>query len=125
MQASLDDEELFSEASEEIESKVEESIEDFRSSLPDSTSIMEVEGENIVGVLNSFKSGLEAETKEPLREAIKWFEVGKRADAFDEEFIDNIEEEIDNLNSIAKSIDDAKESTMELTDAIAELKRSL
>lgn len=125
MQASLDDEELFSEASEEIERKVEDSIEAFRSSLPDSTSIMEIEGENIVGILNSFKSDIEVENKEYLREAIKWFEVGKRADAFDEEFIDRIEGEIDNLNNIAKSIDNAKESTMELTDAIAELKRSL
>ena len=125
MQASLDDDELFSEASEEIERKVEDSIEAFRSSLPDSNSIMEVEGGNIVGILNSFKSDIEVENEESLREAIKWFEVGKRADAFDEEFIDHMEEEIDNLNNIAKSIDDAKESTMELTDAIAELKRSL
>ncbi len=125
MEASLDDEGLFSEASEEIERKVEDSIEAFRSSLPDSTSIMEVKGENIVGILNSFKSDIEVENEEYLREAIKWFEVGKRADAFDEEFINHMEGEIDNLNNIAKSIYDAKEITMELTDAIAELKRSL
>lgn len=125
MQVSLDDDELFSEASEEIEKKVEQKLKEARSSLPNSDSIMETDGENIIGVLNSFKSELEVENEESLKEAMKWFEVGKRAGSFDEDFRKKVEEELNYINNIIKSIEEVRQKSMQLTDSIAELRKSL
>ncbi|MDY6779844.1 MAG: DUF5790 family protein, partial [Halobacteria archaeon] len=100
-QSTLDEEDLFSEASDEIRDDVDEAIEEARGSLPDADDVLDVEGDNIIGVLNGFKSNLDLEeTEEALREAKKWFEIGKRADAFDDEYADETDEELVELTEV-------------------------
>jgi hypothetical protein len=125
-QSTLEDDELFDEASDEIRSDVEAALEDAREALPDSDDVLDVEGDNIIGVLNSLKTGLDGgEARDALREAKKWFGIGERADAFDEEFVEEAEDEIGEIENALGALDDAEESATELTDAVASLKDSL
>ncbi len=125
-QMKLDSDDLFSEASEEIKDDVEEAIEDAKDSLPDIDEIMEVEGENIIGVLNGLKSDLSVDNGvEPIREARKWFEMGKRAESFDDEYIEEKQEELDDLIEIFDLIEKAEDNATDLTDSLANLKKHL
>ncbi|MDY7082199.1 MAG: DUF5790 family protein [Halobacteria archaeon] len=127
-QSTFDDEDLFTEASDEIKDDVTEALEEAEENLPDADDIMEVEGDNIIGILNSLKSGLDTEdAADSYREAKKWFEMGKRADAFedDEEFEDDAQERLDNVKEAIEAIQTAEESATDLTDSVASLKRLL
>jgi hypothetical protein len=125
-QSKLDDDELFDEASDEIRSDVEGALEDARDALPDSEDVLGVEGDNIIGVLNSLKTGLDGEeAREALREAKKWFGIGERADAFEEGFVNETEDEIEEIEDALGALENAEESATELTDAVASLKDSL
>lgn len=125
-QSTLEDDELFDEASDEMREDVEDALEEARDALPDADGIFDVEGDNIIGVLNSLKSELDAgEAEEALREAKKWFGIGKKADVFDEEFVDEAEEELEELEEALTSLNDAEDSATELTDSLASLKSVL
>lgn len=125
-QSTLEDDELFDEASDEMREDVEDALEEARDALPDADDIFDVEGDNIIGVLNSLKSELDAgEAEEALREAKKWFGIGKKADVFDEEFVEEAEEELEELEEALTSLNDAEDSATELTDSLASLKSVL
>jgi len=125
-QSTLEDDELFDEASDEMREDVEDALEDTRDALPDPDDIFDVEGDNIIGVLNSLKSELDAgEAEDSLREAKKWFGIGRKADVFDEEFVGETEEELEELEEALTSLSDAEESATELTDTLAGLKSVL
>lgn len=125
-QSTLEDDELFDEASDEMREDVEDALEEARDALPDADDIFDVEGDNIIGVLNSLKSELDAgEAEDALREAKKWFGIGRKADVFDEEFVEEAEGELEELEEALTSLDDAEESATELTDSLASLKSVL
>lgn len=125
-QSTLEDDELFDEASDEMREDVEDALEEARDALPDADDIFDVEGDNIIGVLNSLKSELDAgEAEEALREAKKWFGIGTKADVFDEEFVEEAEEELEELEEALTSLNDAEDSATELTDSLASLKSVL
>lgn len=125
-QSTLEDDELFDEASDEMREDVEEALEEARDGLPDADELLEAEGDNVIGVLNSLKSGLDAgDAEEALREAKKWFGIGKKADVFDEEFVEEAEEELEELEEALESLAEAEESATELTDTVASLKSVL
>ena len=125
-QSTLEDDELFDEASNEMREDVEDALEDARDALPDADDIFDVEGDNIIGVLNSLKSELDAgEAEDSLREAKKWFGIGRKADVFDEEYVDETEEELEELEEALTSLSDAEETATELTDTLASLKSVL
>lgn len=125
-QSTFDDEDLFTEASSEMQEDVEDAVQEARESLPDPSEIMRVEGDNVIGVLNNLKSGLDiGDAGESLREAKKWFSMGKRADAFDDEFTTRIEKEIGELEEAVNAVQRAEQNATELTDSVATLKNSL
>jgi len=125
-QSTLNDEELFDEASQEMRGDVEEALEDAREALPEEDDVLNVEGDNIIGVLNSLNSGLEAgEAEGSLREAKKWFSIGKEADAFDDDFAEETDEDIAEIEDALGALKDAEESATDLTDAVASLKDTL
>lgn len=125
-QSTLEDDELFDEASDEMREDVEDALEEARDALPDADDIFDVEGDNIIGVLNSLKSELDAgEAEEALREAKKWFGIGTKADVFDEEFVEEAEDELEELEEALTSLNDAEDSATELTDSLASLKSVL
>ncbi len=125
-QSTFDDDELFTEASSELREDVEEALEETRNSLPDADEVLEVRGDNVIGVLNSLKGELDVEDADAaLREARKWFETGRRAEAFDDEFVEETENEIEDLKEVLEAVDDASENATELVNAVATLKKHL
>ncbi len=125
-QSTLEDDELFDEASDEMREDVEEALEEARDALPDADDILDAESDNVIGVLNSLKTELDAgDAEDALREAKKWFGIGRKAEVFDEEFVDEAEEELEELEEALNAIAEAGESATELTDSLASLKSLL
>ncbi len=125
-QSTFDDEDLFTEASTELREDVERHLEEAREGLPEADELLEVRGDNVIGVLNSLKGDLTAEdADEALREARKWLETGRRADAYDEDWVQEAETEIDKLNEAFEAVEEASENATELVNAVATLKQNL
>ncbi|MFC7116145.1 DUF5790 family protein [Natronoarchaeum sp. GCM10025703] len=123
-QSTLDDDELFGEAASEMRDDVESSLDDARAELPDSETVWETQGENVLGVLNSLRSALDiGEATDHLRDAKKWFTMGQRADAFDD--ADDLEESIAEVEALIETIEEANEQVGDLTATIPDLKSSL
>ncbi|MFP4632929.1 MAG: DUF5790 family protein [Halobacteriales archaeon] len=125
-QSSFDDEDLFTEASGEMKEDVESNLEAARRELPSADDILETEAGNVVGVLNGLKSSLDAgEAEAALREARKWLEIGRRADAFDDDFVSEAQGDIDEVGDVLEALERASTSATELMDAVATLKQNL
>lgn len=123
-QTTLDDDELFGEAASEIRTDVESSLETARAALPDAETVWAVEAENTLGVLNSLHSALDTGDAEAhLRDAKKWYMMGKRADAFED--ADDLSSEIEELEGILEDVSSAHEQVGELTSTIPELRGTL
>lgn len=123
-QATLDDDELFTEAASEMREDVESSLADARKELPDAEDIWEIEAENSLGVLNSLRTALDlGEAKEHLRDAKKWFTMGKEADAFDD--AEDLAEEIETVEALFEDIEKAHDQVGELASTVPELKSAL
>lgn len=123
-QSSLDDEELFTEAASEMREDVEASLEDARAALPNAADLWETEADNTLGVLNSLRTALElGDAGDHLREAKKWYAMGQKADAFED--ADDLEDEIETVESLFTDIEDAHEQVGELASSIPQLKSTL
>jgi hypothetical protein len=123
-QSSLDDEELFGEAAEEMRADVDEHLAAAREHLPESAAIWDVEADNTLGVLNALRSALDVEDVEAhLRDAKKAFVVGERAEAFDDP--EALEADIDAVESVLADMETAREQVGELASTIPELRSAL
>jgi hypothetical protein len=123
-QATLDDDELFDEAATEMREDVESGLEEARAALPEPDAIWEVESDNTLGVLNALKGALDTgDTEAHLRDAKKWFAMGKKADAFAD--ADDLEADIVEVETLLEDIVDAHDQVGELTAAIPELRGAL
>ncbi len=123
-QATLDDEELFDEAANEMRADVEASLAEARASLPDPDAVWDTEADNTLGVLNGLKGALDTgDAAEHLRDAKKWFAVGRQADAFED--ADDLEADIEALEAVLTRITTAHEQVSELTATIPELRGEL
>lgn len=123
-QSTLDDDELFGEAASEMREDVESSLGEARAALPDADSVWDVEAENTLGVLNSLRSALDVgDAEDHLRDAKKWYAVGKRADAFED--ADDLEEAIEEVEELMASIVEAHGKVSDLAATIPELRGAL
>lgn len=123
-QATLDDDELFTEAASEMREDVESSLEAAREELPVAEDVWEVEAENTLGVLNSLRTALDiGEAGDHLRDAKKWFTMGKEADAFED--ADDLAEEIETVAELVEDIEAASDQVGELASTVPELKSAL
>ena len=123
-QATLDDEDLFDEAATEMREDVESSLAAARGALPDADDVWETEADNTLGVLNGLKGALDTgDAEDHLRDAKKWFAMGKKADAFED--ADDLEADIAELEEIITSIVSAHEQVSDLTATIPELRGAL
>ncbi|CQH47367.1 uncharacterized protein HHUB_1315 [Halobacterium hubeiense] len=123
-QSSLDDDELFGEAAEEMRADVEEALDAARAELPDADDVWDVEADNTLGVLNALRSALDVEDVEAhLRDAKKAFVVGERADAFED--ADELEAEIDAVEDVLGDIETAREQVGELASTVPALRSAL
>lgn len=125
-QSTFADDELFDEAADELREDVEAALDDARDALPNGDALLDVEGDNLVGVLNAAKADLDAEdARDALREAKKWYETGRRAESFDDDFAAETEDAIEDLDAAVDAVDDAEEAATELVDSVATLKKQL
>jgi len=123
-QATLDDDELFDEATSEMREDVEESLAAARGALPEADAIWEVDADNTLGVLNGLRSALDAgDAEEHLRDAKKWYTMGERADAF--EAADDLAASIAEVEELMEQITEAHEEVSDLASTIPELRGSL
>lgn len=123
-QATLDDDELFSEAASEMREDVESSLEDARETLPAAEDIWDVESDNTLGVLNTLRSALDVDdAMEHLRDAKKWYTMGKEADAFDD--ADDLAAAIEETEKLIVDVETAHERVDDLTGTIPQLRTAL
>ncbi|WP_336327320.1 DUF5790 family protein [Halovenus sp. HT40] len=123
-QSTLDDDELFTEAASEMREDVEDSLDAARAELPDAADIWDVEADNTLGVLNSLRTALElGEAKENLRDAKKWYTMGKEADAFEDAA--DLAEDIEAVEELLGDIETAHDQVGELASTIPQLKSAL
>lgn len=123
-QSTLDDDELFTEAASEMREDVEDSLDAARAELPDAADIWDVEADNTLGVLNSLRTALElGEAKENLRDAKKWYTMGKEADAFDD--AEDLADDIEAVEKLLGDIETAHDQVGELASTIPQLKSAL
>ena len=123
-QTTLDDDELFGEAANEIRTDVESSLDATRSALPAAADVWTVEADNTLGVLNSLHSALDTgDAADHLHDAKKWYTMGERAGAFDDAA--DLREEIEELETVIEDITDAHEQVGDLTSTIPELRGAL
>ena len=123
-QATLDEDDLFGEAADELEAEVKEAIASGTDSLPDAEEIWATNAENILGVLNGLKGTLDTdEARASLRDAQKWFTIGERAGAFEKDGA--LAAEIESLAATITAMEDAEESVAELINTLPELKNQL
>src|SRR6056297_1648932 len=123
-QSTLDEDELFGEAANEVREDVEASLEQAGDALPDTDDVWNVEGDNTLGALNALRSALDTgDAADHLRDAKKWYTMGERADAFEE--ADDLEAEIGRVEEAIEDIEDAKEQVGDLTSTIPGLKNTL
>lgn len=123
-QTTLNDDELFGEAASEIRSDVESSLETAREALPDTDAVWAADADNTLGVLNSLHSALEiGDATTHLRDAKKWYTMGKRADAFDD--AEDLREEIEQIETVVETLETAHEQVGNLTRSIPELRSTL
>lgn len=123
-QATLNDEDLFSEAASEMRTDVEDSLDAAEAALPDVGDIWNVESENTLGVLNGLNAALDpGEAAEHLRDAKKWYTMGHEADAFDD--AEDLAARIEILEELITDIDSASEHAGALSSTIPALKNRL
>ena len=123
-QSTLDEDDLFGEAANEMREDVEASLELAWAELPSDDEIWDVEADNILGALNALKASLDVgEAHDHLRDAKKWYTIGERAGAFED--ADDLDAEIEELEGVLVDIESAGGQVGELTGTIPGLKSSL
>ena len=123
-QTSLDDDELFGEAANEMRDDVESSLDEARSALPDADAVWDVEADNTLGVLNALKGALDVgDAEDHLRDAKKWYTMGERADAFED--ADDLAEDIETIEDLIEDVEAAREQVGDLTATIPQLRSTL
>ena len=123
-QTTLDDDDLFDEAANEMRADVEEALEKARGALPESDAIWEIDADNALGALNALRTALDTEdATEHLRNAKKWYTMGERADAFED--ADDLAAAIEDLEDLVADIEAAHEQVGELTGLVPELRSAL
>ncbi|MFW6017192.1 MAG: DUF5790 family protein [Halapricum sp.] len=123
-QATFDDDELFDEAATDMRADVEESLEAAREALPEVEAIWETDADNTLGVLNGLKTALDVgDAEDALRDAKKWYTMGKRADAFED--ADDLEAAITEVETLITDIEAAHDAVGDLAGTIPTIKSAL
>jgi hypothetical protein len=123
-QTTLDDDDLFDEAANEMRADVESALGKARGALPDGDSIWDVEANNALGVLNGLRTALDTDdAADHLRDAKKWYTMGERADAFAD--ADDLRAEIEDLEELFETVATAREEASDLAATLPELRGAL
>lgn len=122
-QATLDDDDLFGEAAEELRSDVESHIASGWAALPEPDTIWTANSENVIGVLNTLRSNLDVSgAREHLREARKWHTIAERADAVED---GELGDELADLEETIHTIETVREQVGAVTSELPGLRDQL
>ena len=123
-QSTLDEDELFGEAANEVREDVAASLDDAEAELPDVDAIWNVDADNTLGALNALRSALDVgDAEDALRDAKKWYTMGERADAFEDAA--DLETRIETVEAAVEDVADAREQVGDLTSTVPGLKNAL
>ena len=118
--ASFDDDELFSEATEDIQTEIAESLTAARTVIPSQVELVEHETETVNDSLESLDSAVDIEAIEAaITDVKKAFLLGQRADAFESEYATETETAISELEEIVATLQAIDSATAELQDALS------
>lgn len=119
-QSRFNDDELFAEATEEMQADVEEALARVTEHLPTDDVLFEVADESLPVVLESVDAALTIEpVEEALTDAQKAFLLGKRADAFDEEYVTDTGARITQFQETIATLREIETATADLADALS------
>ncbi|RJX48001.1 DUF5790 family protein [Halonotius pteroides] len=119
-QASFDDEELFTEATADIQSEIEESLTAATTALPSHADIVEHDAETVVAALELVEETIDPDTAEAaVADVKKTFLLGQRADAFDSEYATETETTISELEETVATLEAIASASEELREALA------
>ena len=105
-QSTLDDDDLFGEAADELRADVEAHLDAARRELPGADEVWDTDADNVLGVLNGLDAALDVgDAHEELRQAKKWFAVGQRADAFEDERVSKLTSTVPELRGTLQELD--------------------
>ena len=123
-QSTFDDDDLFGEAAAETRAEVEEHLAAARAELPDPDDVWETDADNVLGALNGLKSALDVgDAIDSVRSAKKAYVLGERADAFED--ADDLQAEIEELESLVGDIESAAEEVASLTGTVPAIRGAL
>ncbi len=123
-QATLDEDDLFTEASGELEADVRDGIARANDGLPDADAVWAAEADNVLGVLNGLRTALDTDdAREGLRDARKWFTIGERAGAFESD--GELATELEELEGTIEAVDRAAADVASLVSTLPELRERL
>jgi hypothetical protein len=115
-------EELFSEASGELQSEVEDALARARDSLPSQESLVVEEDAALSEVVAGLPAEFDpSEPAEALRTAQKRVALGEQADAFDEEFVAEAMTAIEQLEDAVDALQTVGDTAPELAGALTRL----
>lgn len=118
---------LFEEASNELETELNEHLKSSHENLPEIDEVWELEYEgNIVGLLNKINTELDPEnTENQLKNAGKSLILGAEAGSFDESTQEEVEDEIEKIKTTVQTINEINEHISKLIPLLPELKNDL
>jgi hypothetical protein len=123
-QTTLDDDDLFSEAASEMRADVESSLDQAQDALPDAEAFWTIDADNTLGLLNTLSSTLETgDATEHLRNAKKWYTMGKKADAFEDG--GDLANDIEELEQLLADVEAASEQAGDLASTVPQLKNAI
>ena len=119
-QTSFDDDELFTEATADIQSEIEESLTAATEALPSHADLVEHDTETAVAALESVEATVELDAAEAaVADVKKTFLLGQRADAFGSEYATETEAMIDELEATVSTLGSIAAASEELREALA------
>jgi hypothetical protein len=118
--ARFDEAELVAEAGAELREEVTAAVAETREALPVPETLLAVEDEDLTGVLDGVRADLAAdEAAAALGTARKRFAIGRRAEVFDAEFTEQVEEDLAELQEGVVAVREAAEAAGALSEAVA------
>ena len=119
-QTSFDNDDLFTEATADIQSEIEESLTAATAALPSHAALVEHDTETAIAALESVEETIDLDAAEAaVADVKKTFLLGQRADAFESEYATETEATISELEETVTTLGVIASASEELREALA------
>ncbi|MDL0118150.1 DUF5790 family protein [Halobacterium salinarum] len=118
-QTTFDEDDLFEEATQEMQAEVDDALARARDAVPDTDIVLTSDEDDLDAILNALSSTLDTEEIETaLEDAQKAFVLGQRADAFDNEYITETQAAIETLTETVDTLHAIDAAATDLNEAL-------